>query len=92
VSPSTLFDAHEVSLESMPTGLTVAALDAWLRELRVGLEAGGGRLVRAKGLALTGDLGLVLVQVVGVRQEIDVVPDPERAEPTDLVVIRLRGA
>ena len=41
---------------------------------------------------LTADLGLVLVQVVGVRQEIDVVPESERAEPTDLVVITLRGA
>ncbi|MCX6522606.1 MAG: GTP-binding protein [Actinobacteria bacterium] len=92
VSPSTLFDAHEVSLESMPTGLTGAALDAWLWELRVRREAGGGRLVRAKGLALTSDLGLVLVQVVGVRQEIDVVPEPELAEPTDLVVITLRSA
>jgi G3E family GTPase len=92
VSPSTLFDAHEVSLESMPSGLTVAELDAWLHALRTELEARGGRLVRAKGLALTSDLGLVLVQVVGVRQEIDVVPEPERAAPTELVVIRLRDA
>jgi G3E family GTPase len=92
VSPSTLFDAHEVSLESMPSGLTVAELDAWLHALRTELEARGGRLVRAKGLALTSDLGLVLVQVVGFRQEIDVVPEPERAAPTELVVIRLRDA
>ncbi len=92
VSPSTLFDAHQVSLEPMPSGLTVEALGAWLHELRARREADGGRLVRAKGLALTADLGLVLVQVVGVRQEIDVVPEPERAEPTDLVVISLRGA
>ena len=92
VSPSTLFDAHQVSLEPLPAGMTVAALDAWLRELRTRREADGGRLVRAKGMVLTADLGLVLVQVVGARQEIDAVPESERAEPTDLVVITLRGA
>lgn len=92
LSPSTLFDAHRVSLEPMPAGMTVAALDAWLRELRVRRATDGGRMVRAKGIATTSDLGLVLVQVVGVRQEIDVVPGPELAEPTDLVVITLRGA
>jgi G3E family GTPase len=92
VSPSTLFDAHQVSLEPTPTGLTAAGLDAWLHELRARRETTEGRLVRAKGLVQTTDLGLVLVQVVGSRQEIDAVPEPERAEPTDLVVITLRGA
>lgn len=90
VSPSTLFDAHDVSLEPMPAGLSAADLDAWLHELRAHREAVGGRLVRAKGLALTTDLGLVLVQLVGARQEIEAVPDPERAAPTELVVISLR--
>ena len=42
------------------------------------------------GMVDTTDLGLVLVQVVGARREITVVPEPERQRATDLVVISLR--
>jgi G3E family GTPase len=90
VAPSTLFDAHLVSYEPMPEGLTAAALGEWLSDLRDRRGRMEGRLVRAKGIALTSDLGLVLVQVVGLRQEVTVVPEPERQSPTDLVVIALR--
>lgn len=87
LSPSTLFDAHEVTIEPMPVGLTAIELGAWLHGLRERLD---GTLVRAKGIALTSDDGLVLVQVVGRRDEISIVPEPERQSPTDLVVITVR--
>ena len=85
--PATLFDAHETSVVTMPSSCTSAELGEWLREVRAQQP---GRLVRAKGVALTTDLGLVDVQVVGARQEIEAVPEPERRPTTDLVVIRLR--
>ncbi len=87
LSPSTLFDAHQVSTEPMPVGLTVIELDGWLHRIR---ERVDGALVRAKGIALTSDEGLVMVHVVGRRQEISVLPEPERQPPTDLVVITVR--
>ena len=71
----------------MPVGLTVIELDGWLHRIR---ERVDGTLVRAKGMALTSDEGLVMVHVVGRRQEISVVPEPERQPPTDLVVITVR--
>ncbi len=86
--PASLFDAHDVTLLKMPSGLTVAGLGEWLLGLA---ERVAGRLVRAKGIVVTADLGLVLVQVVGIRQEITVVPEAERVPATDLVVITLRG-
>ena len=46
--------------------------------------------MRAKGVVATVDAGGVLVQVVGNRREVSVLPEPERQEPTDLVVITLR--
>ncbi len=87
LSPSTLFDAHQVTMEPIPVDLTAIELGEWLHGL---LERLHGEVVRAKGIALTTDVGLVLVQVVGRRQEITVVPEPERQPPTDLVVITLR--
>ena len=87
VPDSALFDAHHVDLFRVPESLNLAALDAWLRQLPSQLT---GQLVRAKGVADTTDVGLVLVQVVGTRFEITVVPEAERQAATDLVVISLR--
>ena len=84
---ATLFDAHEVRTVAAPEGVTASELEAWLAALRDRLD---GRLVRAKGIVDTTDDGLVLVQVVGARCEISVLPEPEREASTDLVVITLR--
>jgi G3E family GTPase len=88
VPNSTLFDAHDVRLVAPPDGLTCAELDAWLRGLASRIE---GQLVRAKGIVATTDGGLILVQIVGGRQELTTVPEPEHQPPTDLVVICLRS-
>lgn len=86
VPDPTLFDAHHTSLATVPTGLDVRGLAAWLEgRLRRTL----GTVVRAKGFVDTVDDGLVLVQVVGRRTEITPVPAPERTGPTDLVIITL---
>jgi len=88
VADSALFDAHRVQLVPMPAGLQIEQLDAWLRALPSATE---GLLVRAKGMALTADAGLVLVQVVGARFELTAVPEPERQAATDLVVVSLEA-
>ena len=66
--------------------MTTADLVVWLDEIRARFE---GELVRAKGLVATLDQSLVLVQIVGRRVEITLVPEPERHAPTDLVAIFL---
>ncbi len=81
-----LFDLHEVEMVPAPGPVSV---DELRRYLEVCLDASGGRLVRVKGLVETVDRGLVLVQVVGPRIEIEVVPIPEREAATDLVMIRV---
>jgi hypothetical protein len=86
--PATLFDAHETHLVPMPEGLTADGLRHWLGDLHRRLP---GLLVRAKGIAVTTDLGPVLVQVVGLRQEVGALPSPERAPATDLVAITIEG-
>ncbi len=87
VPDPTLFDAHDVATVTAPADITVADLEEWLDSLGRGT---GGEVVRVKGLVDTTDLGLVLVQVVGRRREVTPVPEPERGEPTDLVVISIR--
>lgn len=87
VADSTLFDAHEVQLLAVPDGLTRDALRDWVLGLGARL---GAQVVRAKGMVMTSDTGLVLVQLVGRRCEMSPVPVPERGEPTGLVVISLK--
>lgn len=84
----TLFDAHEAQLVTVPDGLDAGSLAAWLDGLRHRVD---GTLVRAKGIVDTVDAGLVLVQLVGRRVEIEPVPEPEREPATGLVVVTLRA-
>jgi G3E family GTPase len=81
-----LFDAHSVQTITAPVGLTVEQLRAWLDRIN---ERVDGQVVRVKGLVQSCDQGLVLVQVVGRRCEITIVPPPEQQPPTDLVVISI---
>lgn len=83
---STLFDAHQVHTVDIPMGLTCAELHDWLAGLSSRVP---GLIVRAKGIVETTDTGLVLVQVVGARCEISVVPQPELQDATALVVISI---
>ena len=87
LSAPSLFDAHETHTLAFPSPVTTADLASWLSELPNLVQ---GTPVRAKGLVDTTDSGLVLVQVVGTRHELERVPEPERQAPTDLVVITLR--
>lgn len=87
VQPS-LFDAHLTHVVPVPPGLSHAALTAWLDAQ---LDAVGGTVVRAKGVAHTVDLGPVLIQVVGRRREVSRLPGPEQQPATDLVLITLPG-
>lgn len=84
-SPS-MFDLHEVATVPAPGPVSVAELRRYLEEC---YDASGGRLVRVKAVVDTVDRGLVLVQVVGPRIELDVVPQPELEAATDLVMIRV---
>ena len=86
VPDATLFDAHDVHSVAAPAGLSVAELRTWIESLGTVV---GGRVVRAKGVVLTADEGVVLVQVVGGRCELTALPPPEWQPPTDLVVISL---
>lgn len=86
IPDSALFDAHQVDLIIVPPMGGRAELAEWLRELPGQLD---GQLVRAKGIVDTADDGLILVQQVGTRVELSVVPEPEREPATDLVVITL---
>ncbi len=81
-----MFDLHEVTSVVPPVGMTAAELRSWLVAM---IRNETGRLVRAKGVVETSDHGLVLVQVVGPRIELEPLPLPELQDPTELVVIRL---
>lgn len=85
---STLFDAHRVQSVAAPAGLTVCQLRSWLAQLQDQIE---GVIVRVKGIVLTTDAGLTLVQVVGRRCETSSVLQSEREPATDLVVVSLVG-
>lgn len=84
VPDETLFDAHSVERAPLPTDLSREALDLLIEGLDVDV-------VRAKGIARLDDGELVLIQVVGKRAAITVLPASEVESPTDLVVIRLPG-
>ena len=81
-----MFDLHEVTSVVAPVGVTTTELRSWLEAM---IRTETGRLVRAKGVIDTTDQGLVLVQVVGARIELDPLPQPELQTPTELVIIRL---
>ena len=98
-----MFDLHEVTtIDAPPTG-TLSELRLWLNKL---LESNQGRehnqlshqrhnqrqLVRAKAVLDTTDCGLVLVQIVGARVEIEKLPAPEQQQPTQVIVITVRAA
>ena len=83
---STLFDAHHVHTVAAPQGLTVSELRTWLDRLQDQID---GVIVRVKGVVLTTDEGLTLVQVVGRRCETTRVLQSEQEPSTDLVVVSL---
>lgn len=78
----TLFDVHMVTTMSFPPDPDEFSL----RRLLDGLDS---TVVRAKGVAERVDGTQVLVQLVGRRRSIEVLPPAERTTPTDLVVISL---
>ena len=86
----TLFDAHETHMVSVPFGLARRDLAAWLDDAIASVAARAGQVVRAKAIVDTPDEGLVVVQVVGRRREVEPLPVAEHRDPTDLVVITLR--
>jgi len=83
---STLFDAHRVQSVPAPPGLTLSELRTWLDRLQDQID---GVIVRVKGVVLTTDEGLTLVQVVGRRCETTRVLQSEQEPSTDLVVVSL---
>jgi G3E family GTPase len=84
IPPSTLFDAHRIDVVPFPLLVDAAALESWLTGL-------APDVVRAKGVVELAAGGQYLVQVVGRRRIVEPVPDPERTEATDLVVISVPG-
>jgi len=83
---STLFDAHRVQSVAAPSGLTVRELRVWLGQLQDQID---GLIVRVKGIVVTADAGLTLVQVVGRRCEATPVLQSEHQLATGLVVVSL---
>lgn len=84
IPPPTLFDAHTVTTVPFPA----EPEDEALHRLLDGLDA---TVVRAKGVAEHPDGTQYLVQLVGRRRSVEVVPPSERTSATDLVVISLAG-
>jgi G3E family GTPase len=82
----TLFDVHAVSSLSIPRCEDEAALRAWVRQ-QISVTT-NGLVVRAKGIARVGE-DLVLVQVVGARIDLEVLPPHEATAESDLVMISL---
>lgn len=78
----TLFDAHQVSTQPLPSPASLDELEAMLVALP-------DDVVRAKGVASRADGGSWLIQVVGGRSSIVQLPASETQSPTDLVVVRL---
>lgn len=90
IAAATLFDAHETHTVAAPFGLSRADLDVWLDDALSDIESAAGQVVRAKAIVDTPDEGLVVVQIVGRRREIESLPVAEHRPSTDLVVITLR--
>jgi G3E family GTPase len=81
VPPPTLLDLHRTEVHPLPRPTTGTALS----DLLEGLP---DDVVRAKGIAEGPDGSRLLLQVVGRRRRITLLPRSEDQEPTDLVVIR----
>ncbi len=82
ITQPSLFDRHETSTVQLPVG----SID----ELTQILEDLPSTTMRAKGIGLAPDGGLLLLQRVGHRSTVTELPDAEHDLPTDLVVISLR--
>ncbi len=80
----TLFDHHVAESVTLADPIELEELDRVLASL-------GGDVVRAKGIARDRDDRRWNIQVVGSRTSVVELPAAERAEPTDLVVIRVPG-
>jgi G3E family GTPase len=91
MSQSTLFDAHRVESVSAPANYSATELRTWLDATLRRTETVASTVVRAKGILHTSDLGLVVVQVVGKRIELNKLPAAEPQEATDLIVITLKS-
>lgn len=81
-----MFDLHEVVTVPAPASCSLVELRSHLALLQ---RENGGRLVRVKGIVETVDAGMVLVQVVGSRIEVEPLLEPEYEAATDLVMIRV---
>jgi G3E family GTPase len=90
-SQSTLFDAHRVESVSAPANYSATELRTWLDATLRRTETVASTVVRAKGILHTSDLGLVVVQVVGKRIELNKLPAAEPQKATDLIVITLKS-
>lgn len=75
-----LFDQHIVDLVPLPNPIELAELETLIDEL-------DPTTLRAKGIARNAAGQRLLVQVVGRRRDIAVMPEGQDIEPTDLVVI-----
>lgn len=82
VPTPSLFDPHMIDTRPFPDDATEATVAAMLDDLPTST-------VRAKGVARADDGRLLLVQVVGHRRSVTVLPDAETQPPTDLVIISL---
>ena len=82
VPTPSLFDPHVIDTRPFPDDATEATVAAMLDDLPTST-------VRAKGVASADDGRLLLVQVVGHRRSVTVLPDAETQPPTDLVIISL---
>ena len=81
-----LFDAHTVTTVEFGPFESAQAINDALRQM---LDDSIGTVMRAKGIVATHDDQLHLVQVVGRRREVTLLPMSEFAAPTSLTVIAL---
>ena len=79
---ATLFDPHVTEIVELPDPIDLVDLDHRLDSLP-------DDTMRAKGVVVDPDGRRHLVQVVGRRRSVTVLPESEDEPPTDLVVIRL---
>ncbi|MGI9608416.1 MAG: CobW family GTP-binding protein [Acidimicrobiales bacterium] len=78
----TLFDQHRTSIIPIDGAIRRAELESLVDGL-------GPEVLRAKGIVQVETGEILLVQVVGKRRSIEVLPMAELTDPTDLVVISL---
>ena len=78
-----LFDVHQVRTIKIADPISPANLDMVLDSLDPGV-------LRAKAVIRSTDDQMYLVQVVGPRKTVTVLPQAEAQNPTDMVVVELR--